>query len=65
MAITNNEGQQVEVVSNDIVWLVDVDQGFWSQFYTSIYIGFDFTKANNLKQASIRSTIKHVQYWKF
>ncbi len=48
-------GEEVVVDLDHIVLLDDVDQGFWSQFYASIDIGFDLTKANNFRQVSMRS----------
>lgn len=49
-------GEEVIVMLNEIVFMDDVDQGFWNQLYASIDIGFDLTKANNFKQVSMRST---------
>ncbi len=58
--ITTSEGQKLETDHNDIVWLDDVDQGFWSQLYASIDVGFDMTKANNFSQFSTRATIGYL-----
>ncbi|MCD4730119.1 MAG: DUF481 domain-containing protein [Bacteroidales bacterium] len=58
--ITTDDGQQVEVTHDDIVWLDDVDKGFWSQFYASIDVGFDMTKANNFSQLSSRITMGYL-----
>ena len=55
--ITTDDGQKVEVAWDDIVFLDDVDRGFWSQLYFSIDVGLDMTKANNLSQLSTRSNI--------
>ncbi len=49
-------GEEVIVDLDFIVFLDDVDQGFWSQLYASIDIGLDLTKANNFRQVSMRST---------
>ena len=54
--IVADGGEEVIIMLNDIVFMDDVDQGFWSQLYASIDIGFDLTKANNLRQVSMRST---------
>jgi len=43
-----------------IVFLESVDKGFWSQVYASIDFGWDITKANNLRQASMRSNIGYL-----
>jgi len=53
-------GEEVMVNLDDIVLLDDVDQGFWSQFYASIDIGFDLTKANNFRQVSMRSAVGYL-----
>jgi len=58
--IITDEGQQVEAAHDDIVWLDDVDQGFWSQLYASIDVGFDMTKANNFSQFSTRATLGYL-----
>jgi len=53
--------QQVAYVSHDeVVWLDDLDKGFWSQLYASIDIGFDLTKANNLRQLSSRTNLGYM-----
>ncbi len=41
----------------DIVYLKSLDSGFWSQLYASIDFGFNYTKANNLAQLSVRSKL--------
>ncbi|MEZ5196151.1 MAG: DUF481 domain-containing protein [Bacteroidales bacterium] len=58
--IITETGHQVEVIHDDIVWLDDVDQGFWSQLYASIDVGFDMTKANDLKQFSTRINLGYL-----
>ncbi len=59
--ITTDDGQSVEVVNDDIVWLEDVDKGFWSKLYFSFDVGFDLTKANDFKQVSSRATIGYLE----
>lgn len=60
VAIVTETGQEIEVDINDIVFLDDVDKGFWSQVYASIDVGIDMTKSNNFKQVSIRSTLGYL-----
>ena len=60
ITIITDDGQEVETAHNDIVFLDDKDQGFWSQLYFSIDIGLDLTKANNLTQFTTRSTLGYV-----
>lgn len=55
--IITDSGLTIEVDHMDIVYLDDIDKGFWSQLYASIDIGFELTKANSLKQLSIRSNL--------
>jgi len=57
LMLTTSTGEEINVQQDDIVWLDDVDKGFWSQLYASIDIGFDITKANNLRQVSTRATL--------
>jgi hypothetical protein len=60
ITITTSDGQSVNVIQDDIVWLEDVDKGFWSQLYASIDIGFDITKANNLRQVSTQAKVGYM-----
>jgi hypothetical protein len=57
IAILTDSGETVETELKNLVYLDDIDQGFWSQLYASIDIGFDLTKANNFSQLSIRSNV--------
>lgn len=57
IVIITGDGQEVETLHDDIVFLDDKDQGFWSQLYFSVDIGFDMTKANNLSTFTTRSTL--------
>ena len=58
--IMTDDGESIETSSNEIVMLDDIDQGFWSQLYASIDLGFDLARANNLKQFSMRSNIGYI-----
>ena len=55
--IIEKNGTETIAAHGDVVYLDDVDQGFWSQLYASIDIGLDLTKANNFRQISMRSTL--------
>ncbi|TRX72050.1 DUF481 domain-containing protein [Carboxylicivirga sp. M1479] len=57
--ITDDEGT-ITVYADDIVHLESVDKGFWSQVYASIDVGFDITKANNLRQLTSRSNVGYI-----
>lgn len=58
--IITDEGQEIEVANNEIVFLDDKDKGFWNQVYFSIDLGLDLTKANNLAQFTTRSSLGYV-----
>ena len=55
--IIEENGTETVTPHRSIVYLDDVDKGFWSQLYASIDIGLDLTKANNFRQISMRSTM--------
>lgn len=57
--ITENAGT-ISVSANDIVFMESVDKGFWSRAHASIDFGWDITKANNLRQASLRSNMGYL-----
>ncbi|MCG8309395.1 MAG: DUF481 domain-containing protein [Cytophagales bacterium] len=64
LKILEEDGSETEVAHNEIVFMDDVDRGFWSQLYASIDIGLDLTKANNFRQVSMRSTLGYrAQRW--
>lgn len=67
MIVEDEDGVgEIEVVAprRDLVFLKAVDSGFWSQFYASVDFGFSYTKANNLKQTSLRSNFGYLaQRW--
>ncbi|MBS2210256.1 DUF481 domain-containing protein [Carboxylicivirga mesophila] len=54
--ITLNEGTTL-VSPESIVFMESVDRNFWSKMNASIDFGWDLTKANNLRQASLRSNL--------
>ncbi|MCG8581683.1 MAG: DUF481 domain-containing protein [Bacteroidales bacterium] len=63
-SIENNEikiitldGRSTIVSPEEIVFMESVDKDFWSKMNASIDFGWDLTKANNLRQASLRSNI--------
>ena len=58
--ISSLEGYKIKVAKRHIVYLKSLDSGFWSQLYASIDFGFNFTKASNLKQLSVRSNVGYL-----
>lgn len=57
VAIITDDGKQIEAAFENIVFLDDINKGFWSQLYFSVDVGLDLTKANNFSQFSIRSNL--------
>ena len=50
-------GKPIIVDLNDIVYLEDIDKGFWSRLSFTIDLGLDLAKANDFAQLSIRSSL--------
>jgi uncharacterized protein DUF481 len=57
MEISTIEGFRFKIAKRNIVYIKSLDSGFWSKLSASIDFGFNFTKASNLKQLSIRSNL--------
>ena len=55
--IVGANDQKMEVALNDIVYLKGLKSGFWSRVKASIDAGLSFSKANNLQQTTINSSI--------
>jgi len=59
--VINDDGTgDEEVELKEIVFLKSVDEGFLSRLYANIDVGFSFTKANNLRQISMRSKVGYL-----
>ncbi|WP_020531734.1 DUF481 domain-containing protein [Flexithrix dorotheae] len=56
----NDERETIIISHNELVFLKSVDDGFWSQLYASVDFGYSITRANNLKQLSLRSNIGYL-----
>jgi len=66
VAIIIYVGNPIEVELSEIVYLEDIDKGFWSRLSFSIDVGFDLTKANNLKQFSVNTSLGYkADRWTF
>lgn len=59
LTLRTNEGP-IKVPSKEIVHLKSLDEGFWSQIYANIDVGFSMTKAKNLRQLTISTGIGYV-----
>ena len=53
--IIPQKGNKYAVLLKDIVFLKDVNAGFWGKAYAAIDFGFNLAKSNNFKQVSMRS----------
>jgi hypothetical protein len=58
--ISSVDGKQVEVNVEDIVYLKGFKSKFWSRTYGGVDLGINLTKANDLKQYSIRSALGYL-----
>ncbi len=57
--ITEDDGT-IQTTADAVVFMESVDNSFWSRAQASIDFGWDVTKANNLKQASLRSNLGYL-----
>lgn len=55
VSVINQNDTLVRSKIDDIVFLKKIDFDFWSNLNVSLSIGYNFTKANNLSQYSVRS----------
>ncbi|PWU05130.1 MAG: hypothetical protein C5B52_00145 [Bacteroidetes bacterium] len=58
--ITTDEGTEKESTLEDIVYLKGLKSNFWSRARASIDVGLSLTKANNLRQFNVRSSVGYV-----
>lgn len=64
ISIITANADQIEFNANEILLLLELKHGFWSKLDGSIDFGLNLTKANNMKQASIRSSLGYKsEYW--
>lgn len=59
VTLKTDEGN-VLVDPNKIVYLKSLDQGFWSQIYANVDVGFSLTKANNLQQLNTTAGVGYL-----
>ncbi len=60
VTILTDSGGIVIVDQEEIVAFTDIDEGFWNRIYASIDFGLDITRANNLRQFSMRSNLGYI-----
>ena len=54
------EGEKIETTLGDVVYLKGVKSDFWSRASASIDLGLSLTKANNLRQFTVRSNLGYL-----
>jgi putative salt-induced outer membrane protein YdiY len=54
------DSQQAVVTFRELVFLKELQSGFWDRMKASIDFGLSFTKANNLRQMSTRSSLGYL-----
>jgi len=52
--------KKMSVSKLDVVNIKPLDSGFWDQFNASIDLGYTFTKANNVRQFTLRSNLGYL-----
>lgn len=64
--VNEKETDLLEIVPlSSVVYLNAVDKGFWSRLSASLDVGYSLTKANNLQQLNIRSSLGYLaDRWK-
>ena len=60
IAITTTDSQQVLAALDDVVYLKGLKSAFWSRVHANVDLGISITKANNLRQYSMRSAIGYL-----
>ncbi|MDW7691137.1 DUF481 domain-containing protein [Flammeovirgaceae bacterium SG7u.111] len=58
--IFTSDSSVVDAQKEDIVFLKEIEKGFWDRLYASIDFGLSITKANNLRQLSLRSNAGYI-----
>ena len=53
-------GKSVETFAENVVNLKGIKSSFWSRVHANVDLGLDITKANNLRQYSVRSAIGYM-----
>lgn len=59
-SVFTDDGPPRAFALNEIVYLNSVNKGFWDQLSASISLGYSITKAQNLRQFSLRSNVGYI-----
>ncbi|MEN8194708.1 MAG: DUF481 domain-containing protein, partial [Bacteroidota bacterium] len=58
------ESSKINMSKSDVVNIKPLDSGFWDKLSASVDVGFTYTKANNVRQLSVRSNIGYLtDHW--
>ncbi len=60
VVIESIEGEKIETTLSELVYLKGLESDFWSRVHANIDLGLSFTRANNLRQYSVRSTVGYL-----
>lgn len=58
--ITGADGKKTQTTIDNVVYLKGLKSDFWSRAYANIDLGFSMTKANSLRQYSMRSAVGYL-----
>lgn len=56
IVLKNENGDSLETILPDIVYLQELESSFWSRINATLDVGINFTKDNNLRQYNFQST---------
>lgn len=54
------DSKKITLSKSDVVNIKSLDSGFWDQLTASIDVGYTFTKANNVRQFTLRSSLGYL-----
>ncbi|MDO6761399.1 DUF481 domain-containing protein [Tamlana sp. 2_MG-2023] len=60
LQVTTNEGEVETFSMHEMVALNEIDDAFWERFTGSIDLGFNLSKANNLRQFSVGGALHYM-----
>ncbi len=62
--VLDEDSNYTSLNRSEVVFLKSLENGVWSRLSASIDFGYNYTKANNLQQLSIRSTLGYLtKHW--
>ncbi len=61
IVIYGSEGGVIQIPKKDLVFIKEVEKGFWSRLYARVDFGYSLTKANNLEQTTLDSRFGYLE----